>query len=61
MPPHIVEYVLHHELNHITHLNHSEIFWDSLSEILPDYKNLKRELKQLEISAVPSWASIKID
>ena len=61
MPHHIVDYVLHHELNHINHLNHSEKFWDSLSKILPDYKNLKRELKHLEISAVPSWASIKLD
>ena len=32
-----------------------------LTEIHPDYKTLKRELKHLEISAVPSWASIKID
>ena len=61
MPHHIVEYVLHHELNHINYLNHSETFWDSLYEILPNYKKLKRELKHLEISAVPGWASIKLD
>ncbi|MDP7240145.1 MAG: DUF45 domain-containing protein [Dehalococcoidia bacterium] len=32
LPKRIVEYVLHHELTHLDHLNHSGRFWSSLTQ-----------------------------
>jgi len=37
-PGHALRYVVIHELVHIRHHNHSRIFWDALTEALPDWK-----------------------
>ena len=37
-PGHALRYVVIHELVHIRHHNHSRIFWNALTEALPDWK-----------------------
>jgi len=37
-PPEAVDYVVVHELAHIKHKNHGPNFWQTVAEILPDYK-----------------------
>lgn len=44
-PPNVLDYVVVHELCHLTHMNHSKEFWDCVSSILPDYKVLRKWLK----------------
>ncbi len=46
-PPHIINYVVCHELAHIKELNHSAQFWATVSSIYPDYKLAERALKAL--------------
>ena len=58
MPPHILDYVLRHELAHLKVLNHSPEFWNELEVILPDAASCRTELKVLEDSAVPAWANV---
>lgn len=41
-----VDYVVAHELVHTIHHNHSERFWKKLKEIMPDFKERKKWLKQ---------------
>ena len=41
----LIDYVLIHELAHTRHLNHSSDFWSTVSEILPDYKQLRKQTK----------------
>lgn len=41
-----LDYVLVHELSHLIHANHSECFWDLVYENCPDYKILRREMKE---------------
>lgn len=41
----IVDYVVVHELCHIKHMNHSKEFWKCVETILPNYKELRKELK----------------
>lgn len=43
-PPEAIDYVVVHELCHMTHLNHDRSFWRLLGSILPDYKALEKKL-----------------
>ncbi len=44
-PPQAVDYVVVHELAHIRHHNHSEDFWAFVEEIMPDYRDRQRLLR----------------
>lgn len=45
-PPAILDYVVVHELCHIHHMNHSADFWHAVEQILPDYKEKRKWLKE---------------
>jgi len=42
----IIDYVITHELCHLKHFNHSKAFWNTVENVMPDYKKLKTELKR---------------
>lgn len=44
-PPHIVNYVICHELAHLKEMNHSAKFWAVVASIFPEYKAAEKELK----------------
>lgn len=44
--PEVIDYVIVHELCHLREMNHSDRFWIHVAQILPDYKALRRELKE---------------
>ena len=46
----LIDYVLVHELAHLVHMNHSIRFHTLVEQYLPDSKNLKKELRFLNIS-----------
>lgn len=46
-PPHIINYVVCHELAHIKEMNHSTKFWTTVESIYPDYKTAEKDLKML--------------
>jgi predicted metal-dependent hydrolase len=46
-PPHIINYVVCHELAHLKEMNHSAKFWATVASIFPDYKTAEKELKAL--------------
>jgi len=48
MPLSLVEYVVVHELAHITHKNHSAKFWGLVYEYMEDYKEREVKIKTLE-------------
>lgn len=37
-PPVVLDYVVVHELCHLTHMNHSKDFWNMVASVMPDYK-----------------------
>jgi predicted metal-dependent hydrolase len=47
LPPHIVDYVVAHELAHLRELNHSPRFWEVVGRLYPSYHSARRELSSL--------------
>lgn len=52
MPEAIRDYVVVHELCHRKHMNHSPAFWNTVAEILPDYRQSKSWLKENGFSLI---------
>ncbi len=46
-PPHIINYVICHELAHLKEMNHSAKFWAVVASIFPDYKKAEKALKAI--------------
>ena len=44
----VIDYVVVHELAHIIEMNHSKKFWDIVMSVIPDYKDLRHRLKDLQ-------------
>jgi predicted metal-dependent hydrolase len=49
-PPHIINYVVCHELAHLIEMNHSAKFWQQVASIFPQYQEAEKELKSLSAS-----------
>ena len=45
-PPRVLDYVVVHELCHLTHMNHSKDFWNMVASIMPEYKTYRQWLKE---------------
>ena len=45
-PIYCLDYVIMHELSHLIHGNHSKEFWALVEENCPEYKKIKRILKE---------------
>ncbi len=50
LPRIIAEYIVVHELCHLKEFNHSRRFWAHVEAILPNCKELRRELKHVGLS-----------
>ena len=46
MKPALIEYLVVHELAHLTHRNHSKDFWGLVSEAMPDAQQLRKSLRE---------------
>ena len=49
----VIDYVVAHELSHLRVMDHSPRFWDTVRTVVPDYAELRSQLKD---EAVPRWA-----
>lgn len=41
-----LDYVIIHELSHFIHFNHSKAFWNQVQKYTPNYKQIRKELKE---------------
>ena len=41
-----LDYVIIHELSHFIHFNHSKEFWKQVSKYTPNYKQMRKDLKE---------------
>lgn len=44
-PEKFSDYIIVHELCHLGEFNHSKKFWELVSQTIPDYKNIVKEIK----------------
>jgi predicted metal-dependent hydrolase len=50
IPVELADYVIIHELCHLTEMNHSANFWNLVGKYLPDYKVKRSRLKKLNVN-----------
>ena len=48
----VIDYVVVHELSHLRVMDHSPRFWDTVRAVVPDYAQLRGQLKD---EGVPRW------
>ena len=46
LPERVMRYVVVHELCHRKEMNHSKRFWAEVGKVMPDYKVLRKQLKE---------------
>ena len=50
LPPHLVDYIIVHEVCHLKEFNHSRAFWDLVAQKVPAHAAARRELRSMEKS-----------
>ena len=48
VPEPLADYVVVHELCHLRHMNHSPQFWEMVGGVVPDYRQRRRSLNELQ-------------
>lgn len=48
LAPELADYLVVHELCHLGEFNHSQKFWSLVSQSIPNYANLRKQLKNIE-------------
>ena len=48
----VIDYVVAHELSHLRVMDHSPRFWETVRAVVPDYAQLRGQLKE---EAIPPW------
>lgn len=52
LPENVQDYIVVHELCHLKEFNHSKKFWGLVSEAVPNYLEVRRELRKNRVSGI---------
>ncbi|MDI6777761.1 MAG: DUF45 domain-containing protein [Patescibacteria group bacterium] len=47
LPEKYLNYIIVHELCHLKQFNHSKMFWNLVAEMVPNYKSIRKEFRNL--------------
>ena len=54
LPSEVADYIIVHELCHLGEFNHSQNFWNLVAKTIPDYKAIRKNLKNNEYKLSPT-------
>lgn len=54
LPWRLIDYVIVHELIHTQYLDHSKNFWAAFEQVMPNAKELRKEMKQFRPTVLPN-------
>ena len=49
IPPHIADYIVVHELCHLSEMNHGKKFWSLVAKSVPQHKAIRAELRRIVV------------
>jgi len=52
LPERLADYIIVHELCHLKEFNHSQKFWNLVAKVMPDYLEIRNELKRSGVKFV---------
>jgi predicted metal-dependent hydrolase len=52
LPPELSDYIIVHELCHLGEFNHSKRFWNLVAKTMPNYLELKNQLKHIDLRKI---------
>lgn len=53
LPVELLDYIILHELSHLTHMNHGQEFWQTLTDFLPDARERRSQLRHYRLMNQP--------
>lgn len=56
LPVHLADYIIVHELCHLKEFNHSHAFWSLVARAIADYRDRRRELRQVSLRGFFTYA-----
>lgn len=51
LPPELADYLIVHEMCHLREMNHGPRFWSLVSETIPNYEFVNKQLKKIPLSS----------
>ena len=54
LPKELRDFIVVHEICHLKEFNHSQSFWSLVSRVFPNYKELTKKLRAVQVRQIPS-------